>query len=177
MTSIEVITLIIALYGAFISTFILLDRFTRVSVDYGIYIFATEDKLMHFVLSIDAVNRGKKVVYIKNYGLLIDDDEIELQLIPKSLVSSYYETHLSPVTNQLVSLKGSDVTLIRDAQKLQPGQSCKDYFFSDPIKQHQSFNKSKELQLYVITENGRKFKTIIKTEKFKFMTTRYQQDK
>lgn len=142
MTVIEIITLVIALYGAFISTFTLIDRFTRISVDYGIHIFATEDKLLHFVLSINAENKGKKEVYIKGYGLKINNDEIELKLIPKTLATSANETHLSPNTNKFVSLKRSNVTLIRDLQKLQSGQSCVDYFFADPIREHPSFNES-----------------------------------
>lgn len=173
MTAIEIITLIIALYGAFLSTFTFIDRFTRISVDYEVYLFATEDKVMHFALSLIAVNRGKNEVYLKCYGLLIDGNEIELQLVPKSLVNSASETNLNLSANQLVPLKANGLTLIRDTRKLLPSQSSEDYFFIDSIRQHPVFNESKELELYIKSENGKRFKVIIPTEKFKSITKEF----
>lgn len=164
----------IAIYGALISTFTLIDRFSRIKIGFHFYIFAIENKQMLHVLSINAINKGKKEILIKNFGIKLNDQEISAPFIPKELILSSENSTLNPLTNDIIKMNYKKPLLVRDVTRLLPGQSMEEYFFTDKILNDSLFQKAKYLEVYIETEKGKKFKSKISTNRIKALSIKHE---
>jgi hypothetical protein len=89
MSQSEFITLLIAIYGALLSTIIAVREFTKdkrrvkVKCHYALAVIPPRDEKCKFI-SIDFVNTGHRPIQINQAGILLSDGSSIMQLVSKA---------------------------------------------------------------------------------------------
>lgn len=174
MTILETVTLLLAIYGAFLSSFTLFDRFSRLKIKFNFNIFTTERREMFHVISINVINKGKEEIFVKRFGLRLDDSEIDVPLVPEQLVLSVDSMDYNMKNKNIVRLNEHKPLLMRNNINLLPGQSMEEYFVTDQIINEKDFGNAKSLVSYVETKDGRIFKSKLSIERIKSMSVKHE---
>jgi hypothetical protein len=124
------IALLIAAYGAILSTYSAFMGRRRLEVKYGQGILALEDKSLTSFSSIEVTNRSNIPIYIRKYGFEMDNQDLHVRKLDEKMFDDAQEMSLNESAGELIPINSINDERIADGGEIQPGKKVVSMFYT-----------------------------------------------
>ena len=158
------IALVIAIYGAALSTITAIKSRRKLSVKYDQGFILFEDKTMKTMTTfsvIEIINKSSIPIYIKQHGFELKRQPISISKIDNKLIKGAKPLALNQTLHDFVPLNVHAIQTVEEVDEIKPGQIVHSYFSLKELKKIYLKNPKAKIYAYCVEKTGRKFKTIV----------------
>ncbi|WP_148049831.1 hypothetical protein [Gallaecimonas pentaromativorans] len=158
------LTLVIAIYGAVLSTITLLRGRRRLRPKFEMGFLCFPDKTITTFGLLEITNCSSVAVYIKEYGFEVEGNVMQVKKIPNEVHSSLTEAGFDSKKLSAVDLHKSKETFLDEVQLIQGGQSASQYFYARDIKRVFLEQQKAKIFGYCVDQTDKKYRCKISKE-------------
>lgn len=160
---INILTALMAVYGAFLSTYILLRDRPKLKVECSHYI-VTNEKYMFPVSAIRFINNSTISIYIHTYGFETRSGRLQVEEVDPNILNERTPMHLDQNTNKMFTVKHNEQVLDLKQSVVLPGTCAYVSFNTYDLSRHYNGDSRLKVYAFCIDQTGKKSKILVQKD-------------
>lgn len=158
------IALVIAAYGAGLSTYSAVKGRRTLLVKYGQGFLCFEDKSMTTYSTIEITNKSTIPIYIRQYGFEVSGQNLAVRRIEDALFKNAQKMAFNQHSHALIPLNIVDNNFVGEIDEIKPGKSVSACFYTKDLKKVYVLNSRATIHAICTEQTGKKFHVKVSKE-------------